>query len=214
MVDPVRPLTKTTYQWLFKAPGADKFEEMDDNTLANLVIKGAAYGGDSEVGKGDGFYKVTITNAINGEIATVESPEWIVTHEPALPVVDKGLTGEDQVIDVGSNISADSEFLYFDLETLPVQELAMKTALGVENEGLTYAWYRVYMPSTKDMETLKVTAYNGELITPTDSDRALEGDGAKLAMPTISGYYYCIITNSYNGQEKKCSTPLFSIFLD
>lgn len=217
MTDPARKLTKTTYQWMFKAPNADEFSEVEGETKAVLDIAGGVYDADA-VGKGDGFYKAVVTNAINGATAEVESIEWVVTHEPAILKFNTALAGaDDNIIDVvadtsvGGNVSLDEVEVAF-TSGLPVQELAMKEALGIENEGISYDWYKFYN-SGKDFEEIAQKAYDGLLTEPTVSDKLLDCHDKKLSRDLIESNkrYYCIITNSYNGQEVKCSSPLFSV---
>lgn len=213
MTEPARKLTKTAYQWLFKAPNEEEFSEIEGADKALLDIEGAAYDSDP-VGKGDGFYKAVITNSINGATAETESVEWIVTHEPAVLAFDTNLTGaDDYVVDVGvaGNVSIDEVEVVFTSE-LPEQELAMKEALGVENQGISYDWYRYYSGG-KDLEEISKKAYDGLLIEPTTSDKLLDCHDKKLDTTLIESNkrYYCIITNSYNGQQVKCSTPLFAV---
>lgn len=208
--EPVRPLTKTSYQWQFKAPNEDAFVPIENGTASILEVVGSAYGNDP-VGKGDGFYKVEITNTINGASASVESVEWVVTHEPADFALVKSTGDTDNVIDVGENgnVALDAVEAIL-VATLPDQELLMKEAMGIENEGLSYAWYKLYTAG-KDLDELKETAYNGELITPTISDKLLDCTEKKLPTEKLEPktLYYCIVTNSYNGKEVKHSTPLF-----
>lgn len=213
MVDPVRKLTKTSYQWMYKAPDAEDFSELEGKVSPILNIEGAKYGSEA-IGVGDGFYKAVITNAINGATAAVDSVEWIVTHEPATLAYDVSKTGaDDNVVDVGAvgNVHIDEVEVVF-TSGLPEQELAMKKALGVENEGISYDWYRFYN-SGKDYEAIAQQAYDGLLIEPTTSDKLLDCHDKKLSEDLIepNKRYYCIITNSYNGQEVKFSTPLFSV---
>lgn len=208
-----------TYQWLRRMPEGTEFEEIAGATSNSYNVLGAAYNSGEDLG--DGFYKVIISNTLNGDTVSIESTQMIVTHMPEKPVVSnkEDLTGPDKRVDV-SLAEARTNGLTFELGAFAAEEETMKQAITAatgEFNGPTFKWYRVYDPNHKaeDFDTLADKAYNGEY-EPDNQDLSHAPENAteqvfKSDEISPGAVYFCQITNHYNGQTTTASTPFYLI---
>lgn len=207
-----------SYQWLYKGAADTEFAEVESGTESSLKVQGAAYGSEPI---GDGFYKVVITNHLNGATAITESSICAVTHEVSKPVITNvdELVGSNDTVEYNlADIQTGDAVLDFELEE-NVNEKPMKNALNdPENNKISYRWYKIKL-SNKDnnkMDALFTSARKGEYV-PDDFDIKNEIAGTideATYIPTEGGYYICIITNTFNGQSVSISSPVYIVVAD
>lgn len=198
-----------TYQWYKKAITEDPavqegWEEIKEN---NKPINNKLYtvtGGDeiTEAGcKGDGYYKVKVTNTLNKQSTSIESTVCRVTHTATKP-------------DVATTSPLDLEFTSACKDGFSVRAEIPASAGEVgrtKDDTLTYQWYRYRRWNTEsemhDRELAEAGNYefNGDFIIP-DAVQPVFKPNAETD-EDLAGYtFYCEVTNTYNGTiAKRCS---------
>lgn len=199
-----------TYQWYKKAPDQDEFVAIADATESTYqIVGGARTADDSATGcAGDGYYMVEITNNLNTEVTgeraidMIESAACRVTHkaEPMVITVKSDLSyAVSDILNDGDKFEIEANFKAGSGE--PIQR--------TEEDEVRYQWYKyVLTPGTtidEDMEAAELGDY------VVNGDRAIEGATTTSYAPTSSGYYFCQVTNVYNGTEAYKNSRFFSI---
>jgi hypothetical protein len=194
---------KITYQWLYKAPGTDEFEEIEGATEATYIIQGSANESEETGGEGDGFYKVIVTNNLNKEIDSTDSGVCRVTH-PATQLN----------VQINSALSKQ----YFSLSEVQKSNGCVIVASWPEGSGeviqrqdedsVTYQWYKYVTDGNVFEEDLQ-KSNEGEYYFHGDSK--IEGATEKSFIPDAQGYYFCEVTNTYNNTQAKRCSPFFGI---
>jgi hypothetical protein len=191
---------KITYQWYRKAPGATEFEAIEDATLDTYTIVGSEEES-AEGAVGDGYYKVIATNNVNKETIDTESNICRVTH-PATRLdvtISEGYTDDYTLNEVAkTGLSVTASFPADSGE--PIQR--------TDEDTITYQWYRYYAGNStleKDLALADAGEYkfNGDTI--------LSGATAPTYTPTTTGYFYCQVTNTYNGTTADRCSRFFNI---
>lgn len=200
---------KLTYQWYKLAPGTNEFVAIADANESTYQIVGAVAGeNDADTGcAGDGYYMVKVTNNLNVElngeraIDDIESATCRVTHpaEPMVITVKSDLSYAVSDIAKGDKLAIEANFRAGSGE--PIQR--------TEDDKVIYQWYKYVLGSNTtvddDMEAAELGDYE------IDNDRLIEGANEPTYQPASSGYYFCRVTNVYNGTEAHKISRFFSI---
>lgn len=184
---------KLTYQWLKKAPGETGYAPIENGKGAQLFIDGEGEKSAENGGVGDGYYKVLITNNLNKENITIESDPCRVTHAASTPVVDSGAVNFKL-----SDIVEQNEFLEV-LATIPDESGENCQRVDGVDE-IKYQWYRYIAGLNGNVEEDVLKADEGTYVI-NGGDRPIESATKSTFQPTDQGYYFCEVTNVYNGTE-------------
>lgn len=198
-----------TYQWYKMAPGQKEFVEIVGATESSYQIEGGApTKDDSKNGcAGDGYYMVRVTNNLNVEldgeraIDDIESATCRVTHkaEPMVITVKSDLSYAISDISSGEKLAISADFKAGSGE--PIQR--------TEDDQVLYQWYKYALGANTtvddDMEAAELGEYE------IDGDRAIENATEPTYQPQSSGYYFCQVTNVYNGTQAHKNSRFFSI---
>lgn len=200
---------KMTYQWYKMAPGATDFVEIAGATDSTYQIKGGAPTEDDSVAgcEGDGYYKVKITNNLNTEVTgeraidDIESSVCRITHA-AEPLV----------------ISVESELSYAHSDILDGDKIAVsathKPGSGepiqrTEDDKITYQWYKYIQGPGANVDDDVEAAEAGTYVL--NHDRIMENATEPSYSPAGTGYYFCEVTNHYNGTTASKISRFFTI---
>ena len=199
-----------TYQWYKKAPDQTEFVKIEGATESSYQIEGGApTEDDSATGcAGDGYYMVEVTNNLNTEVTgeraidMIESATCRVTHkaEPMVITVKSDLSyAVSDILNDGDSFKIEANFKKGSGE--PIQR--------TEKDEVRYQWYKYVLTAgttiDDDMEAAELGDYE------VNGDRAIEGATEASYAPTSSGYYFCQVTNVYNGTEAHKNSRFFSI---
>lgn len=199
-----------TYQWYKKAPDQEEFVPIGGAVESSYQIEGGApTEDDSATGcAGDGYYMVEITNNLNTEtngdraIDMIQSSTCRVTHraEPMVITVKSDLSyAVSDILNDGDSFKIEANFKKGSGE--PIQR--------TEQDEVRYQWYKYVLTAGStiddDMEAAELGDYE------VNGDRAIEGATEASYAPTSSGYYFCQVTNVYNGTEAHKNSRFFSI---
>lgn len=198
---------KATYQWQKCEPVKDpKVEEnwynIDGKTLADFLVEGTAEETAEAGGVGDGYYRVVVTNNINKEKADTVSTVCRVTHHATTPTVkvvgDVSFTLDDMIVD--------HEYLEIE-ESFPANcgERNQRT----DDDKISYQWYQ-YRANGRNVED-DIEASDAGTYQRNVNDTAIVGETGKTYQPTRSGYYYCEVTNLYNGTTASKTSRFFAV---
>lgn len=191
---------KATYTWHRRDLGEDT-ELIDINTAEpELTLT------DPELD--EGWYSVTITNNLNNETASIDSNEIRITK----PAVKLTLSiGEDD----------DLSLAEAQANGLLVEDTG-REANREDDDTVTYQWY-YYSSDNHDVELDMAAAERGEYdITSGDTkvedldenaltEAILNTVHTNLLKPPIPGYYFCSVTNHYNGTDQVTNSPFYRI---
>jgi hypothetical protein len=198
---------KATYQWQKCAPGKDhtveeNWENIDGKTLADFLVEGTAEETADNGGVGDGYYRVIVTNNINKEQAHTTSTACRVTHHAATPIVsvkgDVSFTLDDMIVD-HEHLEVEHSF------PANCGEKNQRTA----DDKITYQWYQ-YRANGRNVED-DIEASDAGTYQRNINDTLLVGENGTTYQPTKSGYYYCEVTNLYNGTTASKISRFFAV---
>jgi hypothetical protein len=198
---------KFTYQWQKCAPGKDhtveaNWEDIDGANDKEYLIEGTSVETAEAGGEGDGFYRVIVTNNVNKESISLNSAKCRVTHHAATPKVtvvgDVSFTVDDMLID-GEKLEVTHSFNANCGET--IQRLA--------EDSVTYQWFK-YKANGRTVED-DIEASDKGLYERNVNDSLIEGETGTTYQPTSSGYYYCEVTNLYNGTRASKISRFFAV---
>lgn len=214
---------KMTYQWFKKAPGAtgenDPWIAIADANEASFQIEGAApTENDADTGcAGDGFYMVEITNNLNvveperGEdgkflpsekaTVTIGSAACRVTHpaEPLVITVESELSYAFSDIQTGDALKISADFREGSGE--PIQR--------TDDDEITYQWYLYKLGANTTVDDDVEKADKGEYVV--DNDKPIEGATNPEYAPDATGYFFCEVTNHYNGTTASKVSRFFTV---
>jgi hypothetical protein len=194
-----------TYRWLRKGPGETAFTDAPGtNNKASYTIEGTPDGVNPETEGlgGDGYYKVEITNNLNGEWDTITSGICRVTHTATACEITKPLSVDQNM--TLEEIKAGDKFIV----EVEIPEESGELCQRVDGEDtITYQWYRYFAGLNGDVERDAENAQQGLYIT--DSDEPCDGANEPEFQPTEDGYYYCKVTNIYNGTQAEKNSMFF-----
>lgn len=198
---------KFTYQWQKCAPGKDhtvedNWEDIAGANAKDFLIEGTSVETAEAGGEGDGFYRVIVTNNVNKESISLNSAKCRVTHHAAVPKVtvvgDVSFTVDDMLID-GEKLEVAHSFNANCGET--IQRLA--------EDSVTYQWFK-YKANGRTVED-DIEASDKGLYERNVNDSLIEGETGATYQPTASGYYYCEVTNLYNGTKASKISRFFAV---
>lgn len=194
---------KFTYQWYKQAPGEEGFVAIEGGTSATLTIDGTGEESPETGAVGDGYYKVDITNNLNKEFATITSGICRVTHTACQPVVSV-------IGDLNfklSDIVDENEYLEVNAEIPATSGENCQRVEGVDR--IEYQWYRYFAGLNGNVEDDVLKADEGTYVK--DSDKAIEGATNPTFQPNTDGYYFCEVTNVYNGTTASKISRFFRV---
>ena len=155
---------------------------------------------------GDGYYWVILDSKLNGKTETVTSEKVRVTHE-ASPVTITNDTTNSSNGDYSINTP-----LKVSVTFNPIEE---RNRIS-EVDYVTYQWYKY--GGTQSFDTLKADLDAAErgsyVVKPTDVPIAQANkDTVKLTNTDRdeNGYYFCQVTNYYNGTEAVRCSAFFNV---
>ena len=221
------------YYWFRKAPGAEEFLPLEGQgvnggyEVNTFKIVGQAVSGQDDEGNdiiyivdengmavGDGYYYCLIENNINGERETIQSDTIRISHRATKPnitvVSDDAYTMQE--IGAGNKIEVHADIPAMSGEMVPNWRVEDK-------DTITYQWFRYYIGNGDLSEDIQ-KALNGTYEYSHDKDLSslpdmTEEEIAATRQPSYSpaeaGYYYCMVTNTYNGTTASKISPFFSI---
>ena len=194
---------KDTYVWHRRTLGseADATPEDLEDTRDQLILTDPA--------SQEGWYSVTVTNNLNNETASTTSEELRVT-KPANKVVLSVNTVREISVD-----QARIDGLH--VEVAGLEDAATRTA----EDTLTFQWFEYHADgssSRDDIAAAEEGAYEphgdqsiATLIT--DDERVITSSQTDTFYPPANedGYYYCLVTNTYNGTSKSVASPFYYV---
>ena len=198
---------KFTYQWQKCAPGKDpaleaSWENIADATANEYLIEGTNVETAAAGGEGDGYYRVVVTNNVNKESISKNSAVCRVTHHAATPKVtvvgDVSFTVDDMLLD-GEHLEVTHSF----------NANCGETVQRTDEDKISYQWFK-YKSNGRVVED-DIEASDKGLYERSEHDSLIEGETGNTYQPTASGYYYCMVTNLYNGTEASKISRFFAV---
>lgn len=194
------PHSYVTYEWMRSDDGQpDTFELFEEPTTTNVkVVTAKEYGQDDD---GDGFYKVIVKSFLNDTTESVESGVLRVTHA-AEPVDIEQAPGDlpNGAYDINKPLSI----------TATPNEHEKRT----DADSITYQWYR-YEGKEGQLSADLTSAAQGTYKV-TDADKPVIDANKNTVQITNTeanenGYYFCEVTNTYNGTTAVKCSPFFNV---
>ena len=142
----------------------------------------------------EAYYRITVTNALNGDIAESEPPIICRVTKAAIAPANIELVAIDG--DSGAQTSNQPSVSHGD--SLRITHNPLTTA---QSDGITYEWYKQYglEPNPDDVESTDIP------------DVLIEGATEDRYAPTQAGKYYARIINTFNGTVNKTLTSAISV---
>lgn len=175
--------------------------EVPGEILGPKVVNGVA--------SGDAYYKVIATNNLNRVSketdpaqpfaqATLDCGVCRVTHRASIPVIRFDSNRYATI----AGLQSGEEGLKIKVD---MDALAAAGEKRTADDSVTYQWYR-YFQGTGNWEGRDRAALeNGTYVV--NDDEAMDGADTDTFFPGAAGYYFCQVTNTYNGtQAVKCSS--------
>lgn len=192
-----------SYQWQISTDNGQTWTDIPDATEASYVINGAAgLVDDADASKGrigDGLYHVVITNYLNRDTKQITSNYSRVTHEASAPQVqiiseqsytlNKDIGQRGRVFEVAGTVKPDAGEVRTSADTI------------------TYQWYKYDQATSANAQDDFDKAQRGEYTF--NGDLEIPDATEATYKPTRAGWYYCIVTNTYNGK----SASAYSAFM-
>lgn len=217
-----------TYKWYVHNNVKTKVEDLADaewetlaGTASTLEITGA-----------EGYYKCGIVGHLNNAVSEeiFSEPRRVTMPASEFTLVISGQDAYGDAISVGTDAEADNENTIVvpqgveymtvnnevkGLQIVPTLDQAQYT------DGFIYQWYRYvcnkentgeYNIDRKDALEAVQGIYkpdtNGSVLWP--ADLLQEGATAAEFVPTQDGVYFCVVTNTYNGDTETVCSPFMS----
>ena len=211
-----------TYQWFKKLPGAtgeeDAWIAIADATDDSYQIEGAAATENDASGcLGDGLYMVEITNNLNvlvpekdaegnllpakNATATIGSGVCRVTHkaEPMVITVMSELSYAMSDIEKGDHLEIRADF----------REGSGEVIQRTDDDDVTYQWYLYKLGPNTTVDDDVEKADKGEY--KVHNDRMIPDATEPTYVPTETGYFFCEVTNHYNGTTASKVSKFFTV---
>ena len=132
----------------------------------------------------------------------IESATCRVTHaaEPLVIFVDSEISyAQSEILNKGEKIAIKAEHIAGSGE--PVQR--------TEDDKITYQWYKYMQGQGANVDDDVAAAEAGEY--QLNGDRMMEGATEPSYSPAGTGYYFCEVTNHYNGTTASKISRFFTI---
>lgn len=184
------------YQRSTTAADADDYETVHTSKSNKYTILGQDYA--EGVDDGDGFYRVVIESKLNHTVETVTGKPLRVTH-PASPVTI--VVSDSNLPNGGYDIN----------NPISITATPNKFEKRIDDvDTITYQWYR-YNGSQDTLLKDLDDAANGLYVARSTDEKLAKATSNSVLIPNTAlnenGYYFCEVTNTYNGTiAKKCSS--------
>lgn len=186
-----------SYVWQRSDSKNGAYTNLATNSSNKYIIAGADYGADDD---GDGFYRVVVETKLNSVVKNVTGEALRITHS-ASPVTIEVPVGT--LPNGGYNIN----------NPLSVTVTPNANEKRTDEDYLEYQWYR-YAGSGNQLAEDFNSAALGEYQVKDD----IIISGANAASVKIentaaneNGYYFCQVTNHYNGTTSVKCSPFFNV---
>ena len=193
-----------TYQWYYSTNNVfANAEPIEGATGSTYTIDGAAAGNGEA--PGDGYYFVKITSNMNKEQDFIMGNKngTRVTHFPhkvRVKIADdsKESYNLDEVHNVGG------------MKVQVIEDLTQGETRVDGEDAIEYQWYRYVAGANHNVDDDRAAAEQGTY--EYNEDIPVPGATTNTLDPQLGGYfYYCLVTNRYNGEEAKSYSPFFYI---
>lgn len=201
-----------TYQWYYakNGGGVAVANPIEGATGSTYTIQGSATA-DTTGADGDGYYYVIITSNMNGEKDQIEGNEngTRVTHPASRPdVIIPSTHKESYSIAEIAALQDDPELGGLKVQASIPAERGERPDYTVD--GLTYQWFRYQPGEGHTVDQDREAAARHEYTE--NEDILLEGATTNVYVPQLGGFfYYCKVTNTYNGTTADAYSPFFYI---
>ena len=196
-----------TYQWYYSknGEGVAQATPIEGATGSTYTIQGSATSSAAEGAEGDGYYYVIITSNMNKETDQINGNEngTRVTHPATKPEVSIPSTHKESyslaevVATGGMKVQAE----------IPAEAGENR---DLTKDSVTYQWYRYQAGDGHRVDADREAARRGEY--EYNEDILLEGATEDTYTPQLGGFfYYCKVTNTYNGTTADAYSPFFYI---
>ena len=212
------PHVHLAYQWYYNPTGQGGFEgatPIEGADEATYIITGTNEALENVGRVGDGFYYVKVYSEMNG--INKNSPEAIavvvdgnetgvrVTHQASVPQVSISGRESYNLAEVQAIGGIEPS-----VEIDPVESAYRRFDMG---DTYRYQWFRYHAGDGTTTDADYIAAKQHTYVPNNDDE--LEGATDKKYTPTEGGfYYYCRVTNIYNGDEAVAYSPFFFITND
>ncbi len=183
-----------SYTWWYKEDETDEVYQqimLDEPTATLELVDGTTLPGitykDERPATLEGFYMVKINNHKNMEDTSIDSIGCHVSYKAKAPVLSfpTGLKPSEDA-------PADTQIQFgYAVHVVVDSEWA---AVHNNTEGFTYQWYK-----------------SEDLVNDPATDVLIEGATADTYTPTVSGNYYCVVTNHKNETTAETVSRVFSV---
>ena len=191
------------YQWYYSVDGNPENEEpINGATSASYVIAGGSEVTDGHAA-GDGYYRLRIADHMNKEEEEIWSAGTRVTHRASKPTVTiaPGYKPSYSLTEVSAK---------GDIKVQATIEDRYGEKRDLTKDSVTYQWYRYNPGEGRTLNEDRLAAEAGNYMV--DADDIMPGATEEGFLPSVPGYYYfCEVSNNYNGTTTKACSPFFSI---
>lgn len=143
----------------------------------------------------DGFYRLQVVNTLNGAEDYTVSNIIRITKPASAPIVTTDAETERELGEGGEIMEVEVEYA---------------DDARIEEDSCTYQWYSYgYIDKdvfAEDFETSKAGAYEIK-----SADIAIDGATEAIYKAPKQGYYFCVVTNSYNNDKKTATSPILHV---
>lgn len=191
---------KDTYVWHRRELGAENASDLEFTTEALTL---------SNPDTDEGWYSVTVTNNLNNEVASTSSEEVRVTKPANKVVLTTDLAREISATQAREN--------GLHVYVANLEDASTRT----EDDTVTFQWYEYHSDggvSRDDIAAASEGTYEphgdqsmADIIT--DDERVITSSTTDTFIPPANedGYYYCLVTNTYNGTSKSVASPFYYV---
>lgn len=216
---------KATFKWQHKPLNPEDAENITDKTTNTSIANELRVTVATENETPEGYYRVTVYNNLNGRMqddAVSTTSDWIrVTKQAVVPYVTL-------YNDVDMRLSEARE-------TGIKVNVANLEPFREESDGVTYQWYfyttepgananadaeasRTYNVETgrygyelnNDIKIEESARNNNAFAIPLN-EAAINSAITDTFLPNSAGFYFCVVTNHYNGSETSVLSPFYNV---
>lgn len=220
---------KLTYKWYRLGLKDTEFKLLENNTenVLEIVVENDE---DYDYTNLIGQYKVELMNHLNNTVTYKASNECRVTQPASAPIVYVDSSTSSYIY--GARYEGDEEAIVYTAKNLDyaqdygfsVMASAVDTEVRTADDEITYQWYkyrvgRYDLPDDilKSIKEAYVGEYWDDYEGQSTADIKIEGATDKVFKGTkenpilTDSLYYCIVSNKYNGQVERKSSPFFTV---